>query len=626
MKKRILSILLICCMMLMTMPMTASAKTGIAYCRTCKGDRTFDISYVSIGDKQHSRRGICQTCKNPASIYLATHKGTGTATCTTGIICDDCGAEFGVLGHELGEWQQGGGKHWKECSRCKAKVEEGPHNGSWEIEKNETLHWQVCTVCRYKTYERPHNWLNPYVRRKEPTCTAAGYIEYTCDTCNLEKKETLNALGHDYVHHEAQAPTCTGIGWDAYDTCSRCDYTTYVEIPASGHSFGEWAEVTSATCTDKGSEKRTCTVCQAVETRDVNPNGHSWESEYTIDKKETCETDGSKSIHCSKCDAVKDRETITATGHSLGDWETVTPSTCTDKGSEKRTCTVCQAVETRDLDPNGHSWESDYTIDKEETCETEGSKSIHCSKCDAVKDSQTLSALGHDYGSSVTKAATCTEYGVKTYLCKNDSSHTYTESVPANGHDLVYHEAQAATAAEFGNIAYWRCDDCGKYFSDEACTKEIKEADTVAPKLAPSIIAGKNQAVTQGENQALSFTSDGAFDDFIRVELDGKTLAGKYDTDKAGGILVTLNSDYVATLSPGEHTLGIVSQSGTATATFTVTSKPADTNPATETPKTEDNSPQTDGNNHMTLWIAALFVVCAGCAGAIVLGKKKNNK
>lgn len=546
MKKRILSILLMCCMMLMTMPMTASAKTGTVYCRTCGDYRTFDISYVSIGDKEHRCSGICQTCKVPAASYWATHKGSGTATCTTGIICDDCGAEFGVLGHELGEWQQGNGKHWKECSRCKAKVEEGPHNGSWEIEKNETLHWQVCTVCRYKTYERPHNWLNPYVRRKEPTCTAAGYIEYTCDTCNLEKKETLNALGHDYVRHEAQAPTCTGIGWDAYDTCSRCDYTTYVEIPASGHSFGEWAEVTSATCTDKGSEKRTCTVCQAVETRDVSPNGHSWESEYTIDK--------------------------------------------------------------------------------EETCETEGSKSIHCSKCDAVKDSQTLSALGHDYGSSVTKAATCTEYGVKTYLCKNDSSHTYTESVPANGHNLVYHEAQAATAAAFGNIAYWRCNDCGKYFSDEACTKEIKEADTVAPKLAPRIIAGKNQAVTQGENQALSFTSDGAFDDFIRVELDGKTLAGKYVTDKAGGILVTLNSDYVATLSPGEYTLGIVSQSGTATATFTVAAKPADTKPAMETPNTEDKSPQTDGNNHMTLWIAALFVVCAGCAGAIVLGKKKNNK
>ena len=35
----------------------------------------------------------------------------------------------------------------------------------------------------------------------------------------------------------SKAPTCTEIGWDAYDTCSRCDYTTYVEIPALGHSY-----------------------------------------------------------------------------------------------------------------------------------------------------------------------------------------------------------------------------------------------------------------------------------------------------------------------------------------------------------------------------------------------------
>ena len=54
------------------------------------------------------------------------------------------------------------------------------------------------------------------------------------------------ALGHDLVHHEAQAATCTEIGWDAYDTCSRCDYTTYVEIPATGHEWTapsyDWAE------------------------------------------------------------------------------------------------------------------------------------------------------------------------------------------------------------------------------------------------------------------------------------------------------------------------------------------------------------------------------------------------
>jgi hypothetical protein len=46
-------------------------------------------------------------------------------------------------------------------------------------------------------------------------------------------------LCHDKVHHDAKAPNCTEIGWNAYDTCSRCEYTTYVEIAAKGHSYAD---------------------------------------------------------------------------------------------------------------------------------------------------------------------------------------------------------------------------------------------------------------------------------------------------------------------------------------------------------------------------------------------------
>lgn len=40
-------------------------------------------------------------------------------------------------------------------------------------------------------------------------------------------------------------------------------------------------------------------------------------------------------------------------------------------------------------------------------------------------------------------------------------------------------EAKTPTANESGNIEYWYCGECGKYFSDEALTKEIKQADTI---------------------------------------------------------------------------------------------------------------------------------------------------
>lgn len=42
------------------------------------------------------------------------------------------------------------------------------------------------------------------------------------------------AAVHSSIYHEAQEATCTEAGWTAYETCSRCDYTTYQEIPA-GH-------------------------------------------------------------------------------------------------------------------------------------------------------------------------------------------------------------------------------------------------------------------------------------------------------------------------------------------------------------------------------------------------------
>ena len=68
----------------------------------------------------------------------------------------------------------------------------------------------------------------------------------------------------------------------------------------------------------------------------------------------------------------------------------------------------------------------------------------------------------------------------------------------------------------------------------------------------------------------MTFRSDAAFTDFIRVELDGKVLDEKGYTKAEGSIIVTLNNDFISTLSVGEHTLGIVSESGTATAKFTV--------------------------------------------------------
>ena len=71
-----------------------------------------------------------------------------------------------------------------------------------------------------------------------PTCTEIGWEAYrTCENCDYTEYVELPANGHAYVNHDAQAPTCTEIGWNAYRTCENCDYTTYVEIPATDHDY-----------------------------------------------------------------------------------------------------------------------------------------------------------------------------------------------------------------------------------------------------------------------------------------------------------------------------------------------------------------------------------------------------
>ncbi len=40
---------------------------------------------------------------------------------------------------------------------------------------------------------------------------------------------------HPVTVVQKKDPTCTEVGWDAYEFCAECDYSTYVEIPALGH-------------------------------------------------------------------------------------------------------------------------------------------------------------------------------------------------------------------------------------------------------------------------------------------------------------------------------------------------------------------------------------------------------
>ena len=361
----------------------------------------------------------------------------------------------------------------------------------------------------------------------------------------------------------------------------------------------------TATCT----QRATCTVCGA-EYGDVL--GHDFTTSWTHDDNEHWK-------QCSRCDKKDDVSPHTWDNGTI----TIAP-TCTKAGEETYSCTKCGATKIEPIPATGHSWKSDWTSDA----------THHWHECANENCDVTDNAGKNGYAEHSGGKATCTQNAV-CEICKAG----YGSPDPNNHTDLKHIDAKAATAAEEGNIAYWYCDGCKKYFSDKDGTKEIAKADTVTAKLPPKITAGDGAAVTQGEKKELSFTSDASFADFLRVELDGTTLDEKNYTKKEGSTIITLNRDFVATLSVGEHTLSIVSKSGTATAKFTVKAKSTETTTPQPTVTPQPTAqpqptvqpvspvPSTGDTANPALWFALLIVSGGAAIGITVASrKKKHNK
>lgn len=92
------------------------------------------------------------------------------------------------------------------------------------------------------------------------TCVSPAIYYKSCTICRRTGTETFkdpwgktDLKNHDLMHFAAKAPTCTKSGWNEYDECQRegCEYTTKVELPASGHKTVKH-DAKPATCTEAG--------------------------------------------------------------------------------------------------------------------------------------------------------------------------------------------------------------------------------------------------------------------------------------------------------------------------------------------------------------------------------------
>ena len=437
MKKWLIGCLTVLAMVCLIPGIALNAKAESLYCRYC--DKFTDceiLGYEKFDSSFHTLHIKCKSCSKENDVIdskYSKHTDDGkTPTCTTGKTCALCGAEYGILGHDWGAWTPNyasNGTHTRRCKRCNAE-ETGSCSGGYAT--CDTL--GMCNTCG-GSYYGGHAWgewssagngthtrsCTNYCREVDTANCTGGKATCTtkavCEVCGGEYGEK-DSNNHDLVQHAAKAPTCTKPGWNAYDTCSRCDYTTYVELPAQ-HDLKQHA-AKAPTCTEKG-----------------------WNAYET----------------CSRCDYTTYTE-LTALNHALVNHDAKAP-TCTEIGWDAyKTCsrlgcnyTTYQEIPALKHDLVQHDAQA-------ATCTEKGWDAYKtCSRCDYTTYAE-LPALNHDLVNHDAKAPTCTEKGWDAYeTCSRCDYTTYAEQ-PALNHALVNHDAQAPTCTEKGWNAYDTCSRC----------------------------------------------------------------------------------------------------------------------------------------------------------------------
>ena len=404
-------------------PQYKATCTKVAVCTSCLmsygeyGPHDWGAWQSRGNNSEHIRHCQRDGCD---AVDTASCSGDSSATCITLGTCSTCGGQYySAHAFPAGQnWHSDDKNHWLSCTVChEAKTKMGAH---WFVQGavsvclksaatcvSPAVYYTNCDYCYHKgtdTYVDPYNGPDPnnhdlvHHDAKAPTCTEIGWDAYeTCqrEGCTYTTKVELPALKHNLIHHDAKAPTCTEIGWDEYDTCSRCDYTTKVELPALKHNLIHH-DAKAPTCTEIGwneydaCQREGCTYTTKVEIPALKHNLVHHDA-----KAPTCTEIGWDEYDtCSRCDYTTKVE-LPALKHNLVHHDAKAP-TCTEIGWEEYdTCSRCDYTTKVEIPALEH----DYTEKVvKPTCEKVGYTLHTCKKCqDSYKDQQRKRLL-HWYG------------------------------------------------------------------------------------------------------------------------------------------------------------------------------------------------------------------------------------
>ncbi len=581
----------------------AAAETVPVHCLRCGSRETREVLRYEKYDSTYHRVYVteCQNCHNDGNVtLLQVHTGgTQGPTCTTGKTCEKCGAEYDIPGHDWGAWTPNyasNGTHTRRCKRCNAEETGscsggyatcdtlgmcntcggsyyGGHAwGEWSSAGNGT-HTRSCTnycrevdtakctggkatcttkavceVCDAEYGEKdPNNHALVHPHAKAPTCTEIGWDAYDlCVRCGYTTRKELPALNHDLVNHDAQAPTCTEPGWNAYSTCKNCDYNTYAELPALNHALVQH-DAQAPTCTKIGwNAYETCSRCDYTTYVEL-PAQH--DLRHHAAQAPTCTEIGWNAYDtCSRsgCNYTTRKEQ-SALNHNLVQHEAKAP-TCTEIGWDAYdTCSRCDYTTCKELPALNHALVQHAA--KAPTCTEKGWDAYDtCSRCDYTTRKE-LPALNHDY-QAVTVAPTCETDGYTVFTCSRCKDSYTADPTEQLGHQFGAWSpngtgSQSADCLRQG-CAHTGSTDCRKFTfrtaegetltfcpvcgqAENAAQLEKIEAATAWP-LSGSLSAEDVTARTNGEYLSVAFETAGSLTQptgRVRLALPAGLLEGK---------------------------------------------------------------------------------------------------